>query len=74
MLSVRLPEEIELKLSRLAEKTGRTKSYYAKKAIIAFLEDREDHLLAVQAYEEHLENGSKTFSSAEVRKDLGLDG
>ncbi|WP_320171936.1 DUF6290 family protein [Maridesulfovibrio sp.] len=74
MLSVRLPEEIELKLSQLAEKTGRTKSYYAKQAIIAFLEDKEDHLLAVQAYEEHLKKSGKTFSSAEVRKDLGLDG
>ncbi|NDV27089.1 DUF6290 family protein [Desulfovibrio sp. JC010] len=74
MLSVRLPEEIEQKLTQLAEKTGRTKSYYAKKAIISFLEDKEDHLLAVQAYEEHLESGKKTFTSAEVRKDLGLEG
>lgn len=73
MLSVRLPVEIEHKLEVLAEKTGRTKSYYAKKAIMQYLEDMEDLHLAVQAYEEHLETGGKTYSSDDVRKELALD-
>ncbi|WP_415906965.1 TraY domain-containing protein [Neisseria weixii] len=31
MLAIRLPQEIENRLSVLAEKTGRTKTYYAEK-------------------------------------------
>ena len=34
MLSVRLPEEVETRLERLAKETGRTKSYYARAAIL----------------------------------------
>lgn len=33
MLASRLPPEIEQRLEDLARKTGRAKSYYAKKAI-----------------------------------------
>jgi len=38
MLGVRLPYDLEEKLTRLAKKTGHTKSYYAKKALERFLE------------------------------------
>ncbi len=46
MLGVRLEPEMEKRLERLAKKTGRTKSYYAKEAIRQYIEDREDSLLA----------------------------
>jgi RHH-type transcriptional regulator, rel operon repressor / antitoxin RelB len=42
MLALRLPPEIEKRLDELAQKTGRTKSYYARKAIIEMIEDLED--------------------------------
>jgi RHH-type rel operon transcriptional repressor/antitoxin RelB len=45
--SVRLPENLEARLVYLAEKTGRSKSYYVTKAIQNFLEEQEDYLLAV---------------------------
>ena len=35
------------------KKTGRTKSYYATKAICDFLEAEEDYLLALARLEEH---------------------
>jgi RHH-type rel operon transcriptional repressor/antitoxin RelB len=41
MLALRLPPELEKRLDELARKTGRTKSYYARKAIIEMLEDLE---------------------------------
>ncbi|HHF7346463.1 TPA: DUF6290 family protein [Legionella feeleii] len=69
MLGVRLDKETEARLEALCEKTGRTKSYYAKKAITEFLEDREDYLLAVAALEEETEY----VTLAEVRKNLELD-
>ena len=34
MLAVRLPEDIEARLAALAAKTGRTKTFYAKEAIL----------------------------------------
>jgi RHH-type rel operon transcriptional repressor/antitoxin RelB len=46
MLALRLPPEIEKRLDRLARKTGRTKSYYAREAILQHLEDIEDYYLA----------------------------
>jgi RHH-type rel operon transcriptional repressor/antitoxin RelB len=42
MLALRLPPEIEKRLDDLAAKTGRSKSYYAREAILAFLDDLED--------------------------------
>lgn len=46
MLALRLPPDIEKRLDDLAKRTGRTKSYYAREAILAHLEDMEDLALA----------------------------
>jgi RHH-type transcriptional regulator, rel operon repressor / antitoxin RelB len=46
MLALRLPAEIEERLDALARKTGRSKSYYAREAILRQLEDIEDYYLA----------------------------
>ena len=50
-LAVRLPQELAAELEQLARETGRSKSYYARKAIIEFLEDRADYLRAVAILE-----------------------
>ena len=46
MLALRLPPEIEERLDALARKTGRTKTYYAREAILRHIEDIEDDYLA----------------------------
>ena len=46
MLALRLPAEIEKRLDALAKKTGRSKSYYAREAILRQIEDIEDYYLA----------------------------
>jgi RHH-type rel operon transcriptional repressor/antitoxin RelB len=46
MLALRLPPEIEERLAELAKKTGRSKSYYAREAILRQIEDLEDYYLA----------------------------
>ncbi|MEE8484388.1 MAG: ribbon-helix-helix domain-containing protein [Nitrospinota bacterium] len=68
MLTLRLPEKIEKRLEKLAKKTGRTKSYYAKEAIIEYLEDKEDYLLALA----RLEKNKPSIPIEEVKKRLGL--
>jgi len=68
MLALRLPPEIEERLSELARKTGRTKSYYARLAIEEFLQDQEDYLLAVSRLEKNLPG----IPIEEVERRLGL--
>lgn len=46
MLALRLPPDIEKRLDTLAKKTGRTKSFYAREAILRQIEDIEDDYLA----------------------------
>ncbi len=69
MLAVRLNLATEEKLARLARETGRSKSYYVKQAIDAFLEDREDYLLALSV----LERNEPRKTLTEVRAELGLE-
>jgi RHH-type transcriptional regulator, rel operon repressor / antitoxin RelB len=46
MLAIRLPEDIEARLDKLAKRTGRTKTFYARQAILEHLDDLEDVFLA----------------------------
>ena len=66
MLALRLKPELEKRLTMLAEKTGRTKTFYAVKAIEQQLDDMEDYYLAEQAYNEWVAEGKKTYSLDEV--------
>jgi RHH-type rel operon transcriptional repressor/antitoxin RelB len=68
-LAVRLPKELAAELDELARETGRSKSYYARQAIIEFLEDRADYLRAVATLEKH----EPRLSLAETKRALGLD-
>ncbi len=73
MLALRLPEEIEKRLTRLANITNRTKSYYAREAIIRHLTDLEDIYLAETRLEDTKAGRSRTFTLDELEKDIGLD-
>jgi len=69
MLTVRLSLQLEARLNRLAKRTGRPKSFYAKRAIAEFLDEQEDYLIAVARLEDNL----PSIPLAEVVKQLGLD-
>ena len=68
-LAVRLPKELADELDELARETGRSKSYYARQAIIEFLEDRADYLHAVAV----LEKDGPRLTLEEAKRELGLD-
>jgi RHH-type transcriptional regulator, rel operon repressor / antitoxin RelB len=70
-LALRLPKDLAAELDRLARETGRSKSYYARQAIIEFLEDRADYLRAVAILER--ERGQPNLTLEEVKRELGLD-
>ena len=73
MLAVRLPPEIEKRLARLAKKTGRTKTFYVREAILEHIEDLEDAYIAESRLEDIQKGRSETISLAEVKRELGLD-
>jgi RHH-type rel operon transcriptional repressor/antitoxin RelB len=68
MLAIRLPEDIELRLAKLAKATGRTKTYYATQAILEKIEDLEDYYLAEKAYEEFVASGEKSIPIEEIAR------
>lgn len=71
MLALRLPEDIENRLAALAQRTGRTKSFYAREAILEHLEDLEDRYLAEDALAEHLASGGETLPMSDVLERYG---
>ena len=73
MLAIRLPEKIEKRLARLAKRTGRTKTYYAREAILKHLEDMEDIYLAEKRMEEIESGRVKTVPLEEVMRQHGLE-
>ena len=68
--AVRLPEALEKRLESLATRTHRSKSYYLKKALEQFLEDREDYLLAASRLAEYKKNGEKGIPFEEIVKKM----
>ena len=68
MLALKLPKQLENRLERLARKTGNTKSYYARQAILQFLKEEEDYRLAVA----RLKKKRPGIPLDEVERRLGL--
>lgn len=73
MLALRLPPDIEARLAALAKATGRTKSFYVREAILEHLEDMEDVYLAAATLERVRRGKERTFTTDQLRADLGLD-
>ncbi|MGH9605278.1 MAG: type II toxin-antitoxin system RelB family antitoxin [Terracidiphilus sp.] len=72
MLAIRLPEEVEKRLDALSKATGRTKTYYAREAILEHIDDLEDLYLAEQRLADIRAGRVKTISLEEVMKSHGL--
>lgn len=71
--SIRLAPETEQRLAYLASQTGRTKAYYLRQIIEQGIEEMEDYYLAANVLERVRQNQEQVYSSADVRKDLGLN-
>ncbi len=71
MLALRIDPETEGRLAALAEKTGRTKTFYAREAILAHLDDLEDFYLAEERMRDF--RAEEAIPVADLKRDLGLD-
>ena len=72
MLAIRLPEEIETRLETLAKRTGRSKTFYAREAILQHLEDLEDLYQAERVVKRIRAGKESTSTLDEVEARLGL--
>lgn len=73
MLAIRLPHAIEKRLEKLARRTGRTKSFYVREAILQHLEDLEDLYIAERTLKRIRDGEEKTFSLEDVLKRHGVE-
>jgi RHH-type rel operon transcriptional repressor/antitoxin RelB len=72
MLALRLPQDIETRLDALAKRTGRSKSFYARQAIVEHLADLEDLYLAQERWGALQRGETEALSLAEAEAALGL--
>ena len=64
MIAVRLPPEIEQRIADLSARTGRTKTFYIKEAILEHLDELEDKYLAL----DRLEKPAKRWTLDEIEQ------
>jgi RHH-type transcriptional regulator, rel operon repressor / antitoxin RelB len=72
MLVVRIPLSLEKRLEKVARRTGRTKTYHAREAILKYLEDFEDLYLAARSLERIRRGADVTVPLEEVMKRHGI--
>jgi predicted DNA-binding protein len=69
-VSVKLTGELEERLNRLVEITKRTKSFYLKEAIAAYLDEMEGTLLNESAYAYPLKTKQEEIPPEQKKADL----
>lgn len=74
MLAIQLPAEVEARLEALAQATGRTKTFYAREAILEYLDDLEDLYLAEQRLIDLRAGKTQAVPLAEVMQRHGMEG
>ena len=72
-IGVRIPKSIGQRLDTLAKRTGRTKTFYIREAILEHLDDLEDIYFAEKVLQ-RVRSGEEPISSLdEVEHRLGLE-
>jgi RHH-type rel operon transcriptional repressor/antitoxin RelB len=70
MLAVRIPDEVEKRLDKLAKLTGRPKSFYVRQALTMHLDEVEDTYTALY----RLENPARRWTLEELEQNLDRQG
>lgn len=65
-LNLRVDEQTNARLQHLAERTGRSKSFYATDALKQYLDEHEDFFLAKDALEEFTQSNDEIVLHEEV--------
>lgn len=70
MLALRLPSDVEFRLKELSNKTGRSMTWYATRAIVEKIEDLEDVFYAEQVWSEIQAGRMEVHTADDVWGDL----
>ena len=70
MLTLRISDDLNDRLTMMAEKTGRTKTWFVKKLIREGLADLEDQMMAETAFAECLAAGGRNQPMIEWSEDV----
>ena len=73
-VSLRLPDDVSRRLQQLADRTGRSKTFYMIEAIQEHLDDLEDLYLAERRLIDLRAGKSETVPLDELMKHYGVDG
>jgi len=68
-LTVRVEDQLDRKLRRLAKETERPKSYFIKKALELYLQEYEDYQIALAR---RVDKDDEIWTMAQMRKALGV--
>jgi RHH-type rel operon transcriptional repressor/antitoxin RelB len=74
MLAIRLPSDIEDRLEALARRTGHTKTFFAREAILEHLDDLEALYVAERRLIANRAGESESVPLEEVMKRYGMEG
>lgn len=72
--SIRLDDDLDARLERLARLTGRSKSFYVKQALEEQIEDLEDLYLARKVAKRVAEGRERVIPLEELEREFGVDG
>jgi len=70
--SIRLSDELDARLERLARVTGRSKSFYVKQALESQIEDLEDLFLARKVAQRVADGRERLIPLEDVERELDL--
>lgn len=73
MLSIELPEDVEMRLDQLVKETGRAKTEHVLDAILDYLEELEDLRIAEARLEDNRAGRSKTIPLGQIMRQYGMD-
>jgi len=73
MLAIRLPPDIEARLAELAKRTGRTKSFYVREAVLNHLDELEDLYFAEARLEDLREGRSGSIPLNDLIRRHGVE-
>lgn len=68
-LAIQLSPDVEQRLKAVAERTGRSQSEHAREAILRYLEDLKDELIAL----ERLERPERRWRLDDLERELDLE-
>ena len=72
-LSIRLDEQLDARLERLARLTGRSKSFYVRQAIEDQIEDLEDLYLAQRVAQRVTDGRERLIPLEDLEREFGVD-